>query len=229
MGPYIVNQKILKVLGLTQISKIRVQFNYGHNYLVFFLWSIITLLLLPSWFSSFGLKGHALIYLYINFLCSFKCYSSASTMNHGRQSSKVPFGEKELLTSSFFSFSSFTLFTPNNNTLFSFCPMFSTFEFNELNNSNSFTPTEDSSGYCDVLEDLSYAKSDTDSSNEACGDESDEEVSLEELLQDGKTKEKVEVLAAMVGLETTDPATVLNEVVRVLKVLKKINQYQLSA
>ncbi|BAU02907.1 hypothetical protein VIGAN_11250300 [Vigna angularis var. angularis] len=154
------------------------------------------------------------------------CYSSASTMNHGRQSSKVPFGEKELFTSSFFSF---TLFTPNNHTLFSFCPMFSTIEFNELNNSNSFTPTEDSSGYCDVLEDLSYAKSDTDSCNEACGDESDEEVSLEELLQDGKTKEKVEVLAAMVGLETTDPATVLNEVVRVLKVLNKINQYQLSA
>ncbi|QCD92050.1 hypothetical protein DEO72_LG5g107 [Vigna unguiculata] len=113
--------------------------------------------------------------------------------------------------------------------------MFSTFEFNELNNSNSnsnfnsFTPNEDSSGYCDVLENLSCAKSDTDSSNEACGDESDEEVSLEELLQDGKTKEKVEVLAAMVGVETTDPATVLKEVVRILKVLNRINQYQLSA
>lgn len=156
-------------------------------------------------------------------------------MNHGRQSSKVPFGEKELFTSSFFPFSPFTLFTPNNHTLFSFCPMFSTFEFNELNNSNSnsnfnsFTPNEDSSGYCDVLENLSCAKSDTDSSNEACGDESDEEVSLEELLQDGKTKEKVEVLAAMVGVETTDPATVLKEVVRILKVLNRINQYQLSA
>ncbi|KAK7364009.1 hypothetical protein VNO80_12325 [Phaseolus coccineus] len=168
------------------------------------------------------------------------CYSSASsTMNHGRESSKVPFGEKELYTSSLFSFPSFTLFTPNNHTLFSFCPMFSTLEFNKLNNAradeadsgnfNSFTPSEDSSGYCDVLEDLFCAKSDTDSSNEACGDESDEEVSLEELLLDGKTKEKVEVLAAMVGVDTADPATVLNEVVRVLKVLKRINQYQLSA
>jgi len=112
-------------------------------------------------------------------------------------------------------------------------------EFKELNNAradeaesvnfNSFTPSEDSCGYCDVLEDLSCAKSDTDSSNEACGEESDEEVSLEELLLDGKTKEKVELLAAMVGVDTTDPATVLNEVVRVLKVLKRLNQYQLSA
>ncbi|CAJ1951707.1 unnamed protein product [Sphenostylis stenocarpa] len=140
-------------------------------------------------------------------------------MNHWRENSKVPFGEEELYTSPIFSF---TLFSK-------FCPMFSTLEFNESNNAradeaesgnfNSFIASEDSSGYCDVL-------LDTGSSNEACGDESDEEVSLEELLLDGKTKEKVEVLAAMVGVETTDPATVLNEVVRVLKVLKRINQFQ---
>ncbi|XP_047158679.1 uncharacterized protein LOC124829250 [Vigna umbellata] len=174
MGPYIVNQKILKVLGLTQISKIRVQLNYGHNYLDFFLWSIITLLLLPSWFSSFGQRACTDLLIY-----------------------QLPLFFQVLLLS--------------------------------INNESWQTKLKDSSGYCDVLEDLSYAKSDTDSCNEACGDESDEEVSLEELLQDGKTKEKVEVLAAMVGLETTDPATVLNEVVRVLKVLNKINQYQLSA
>ncbi|KHN45612.1 hypothetical protein glysoja_031483 [Glycine soja] len=100
-------------------------------------------------------------------------------------------------------------------------------EFNDLNNSNCFTPNEDSSGYCDVLGEHSSAKSDTDSSNEGVGDASDEEVmmSLDELLFDGKTKEKMELLAAMVGVDTTDPAIVLNEVVRVLKVLKRINLY----
>ncbi|KAG5013480.1 hypothetical protein JHK86_025741 [Glycine max] len=146
-------------------------------------------------------------------------------MDHGRENSKVPFGEQEQYTFPYFSYPSFSLFTPNNHTLLStFCPMFSTMEFNDLNNSNCFTPNEDSSGYCDVLGEHSSAKSDTDSSNEGVGDASDEEVmmSLDELLFDGKTKEKMELLAAMVGVDTTDPAIVLNEVVRVLK-LKQAN------
>ncbi|KAK7314432.1 hypothetical protein VNO77_32956 [Canavalia gladiata] len=144
----------------------------------------------------------------------------------GRESSKVQhqlqaFGEQ--YTSPYFSYpSSFSFFSPNHHTHFT---MFSTLEFNELNdaraesdsgNFNSYTPNEDSS----------CAKSDTDSCSEAGGDASDEEeVSLDELLLDGKTKEKIELLAAMVGVDTTDPMIVLNEVVRVLKVLKRINQF----
>ena len=152
---------------------------------------------------------------------------SNSTMDHGRENSKVPFGEQEQYTFPYFSYPSFSLFTPNNHTLLStFCPMFSTMEFNDLNNSNCFTPSVDSSGYCDVLGEHSCAKSDTYSSNEEGDDASDDEVmSLDELQFDGKTKEKIELLAAMVGVDTTDPAIVLNEVVRVLKVLKSINPY----
>nr|KYP66937.1 hypothetical protein KK1_013249 [Cajanus cajan] len=151
-------------------------------------------------------------------------------MNHGRENSKVqhqlqPFGEQEQYTSPYFSYPSLT---SNNHTLFDkFCPSFSTMKFNsraevEKGNSNSFTPSEDSCGYSDVFWDHSCVKSETDSSNEEDGDASDEEVSLDELLLDEKIKKKIELLAAMVGVDATDPAIVLNEVVRVLKVLKMI-------
>ncbi|MED6196161.1 hypothetical protein PIB30_044733 [Stylosanthes scabra] len=76
-----------------------------------------------------------------------------------------------------------------------------------------------------------YAKSDTDSCSEggvndaaAVEDEDEEEeVSLDELLLDGKAKKKIEQLAAMVGVKTTEPVVVLTEVVRVLKLMKRIN------
>lgn len=58
--------------------------------------------------------------------------------------------------------------------------------------------------------------SDSDSSSEVDGDVSDEE----ELLYYEKTMNKIEVLAAMIGVDTKEPAVVLTEVVRVLKLLK---------
>lgn len=156
----------------------------------------------------------------------------------GRENSKVlqeeqPFGEQGQYTFPYFSYPSFSLFSSNPHPHFSnLCPLFSTMEFNELNNakadkgnSNSFTQSEDSSGYSDVPVEHSCAKSDTDSSSEAGGDASDEEMSLDELLFDGKAKKKIELLAAMVGVETTEPEIVLTEVVRVLKLYKRINQH----
>ena len=114
-------------------------------------------------------------------------------MDHGRENSKVPFVEQEQYTLPYFPYPFFSLFTPNNHTLFTtFSSMFSTMEFNDLNNSNCFTPSVDSSGYCDVLGEHSCAKSDTYSSNEEGDDASDDEVmSLDELQFDGKTKEKI--------------------------------------
>ncbi|PNY08569.1 hypothetical protein L195_g005096 [Trifolium pratense] len=71
--------------------------------------------------------------------------------------------------------------------------------------------------------------SDSDSSSEVDGDVSDEEVSFDELLlHDEKAKNKIELLASMVGVDTKEPAAVLTEVVRVLKLLKEskpISQY----
>ncbi|GAU11695.1 hypothetical protein TSUD_74460 [Trifolium subterraneum] len=61
----------------------------------------------------------------------------------------------------------------------------------------------------------------SDSSSEVDGDVSDEEVSFDELLHDEKAKNKIELLAAMVGVDTKEPAAVLTEVVRVLKLLKE--------
>lgn len=101
------------------------------------------------------------------------------------------------------------------------CHMISTMECNELNNvkaeaesesSFSFTQSEDSS---------------IESGNNALDDEEEEEdeVSLNELLLDGKTKKKIELLAAMVGVDTTEPAIVLTEVVRILRVLKAISHH----
>ncbi|KAK7290975.1 hypothetical protein RIF29_05793 [Crotalaria pallida] len=99
-----------------------------------------------------------------------------------------------------------------------FLLIFSTMEFNELKNasaaepdranSNSFTPTEES---------CAYTVSDVDAS------ESDE-VSLDELLLDGRAMKKIELLAAMVGVDSPEPAIVLTEVVRILKVLEKMNE-----
>ncbi|KAJ1437980.1 hypothetical protein SESBI_03410 [Sesbania bispinosa] len=95
-------------------------------------------------------------------------------------------------------------------------------EFHMLNNIAS----EASPSYCDVPheEQLSFENSDSGSNSEV-GDasESDEEVSLDELLHDGKAKKKIEQLAAMVGVDTTEPAIVLSEVVKLLKHLKRIN------
>jgi len=94
---------------------------------------------------------------------------------------------------------------------------------NVLNNSNnksiSFLPAEPS---FDVpyapMDRHSFEMSDSDSCSEEGGEASDEEeVSLDELLNDGKAKKKIEQLAAMVGVDTTEPAIVLTEVVRALK------------
>ena len=60
--------------------------------------------------------------------------------------------------------------------------------------------------------------SESDSCSEEGGDSTDEEVmSLDELLNDGKAQKKIEQLAALVGVDTTEPAIVLTEVVRILK------------
>ncbi|CAI8584665.1 unnamed protein product [Vicia faba] len=63
--------------------------------------------------------------------------------------------------------------------------------------------------------------SDSDSSSEVDGNASDDEMGFDELLYDGKTMNKIEVLAAMIGVDTKEPAVVLTEVVRVLKLLKE--------
>ncbi|KAL9330146.1 hypothetical protein ACSQ67_005149 [Phaseolus vulgaris] len=44
-----------------------------------------------------------------------------------------------------------------------------------------------------------------------------EELTLDDFLNDAKTKNKIQQLAAMVGVHTTEPAIVLTEVVRALK------------
>ncbi|OIW15116.1 hypothetical protein TanjilG_08603 [Lupinus angustifolius] len=142
-------------------------------------------------------------------------------------------------------YTSITFFSPNPNTLY---PMFSAMEFNLKENAranksyyNSFAPCEASCGYFDgPFGKHVFEKSETDScsergsgddeSDEECDDEcEDEEVTLDELLHEGKTKNKIEMLAAMVGVDTTEPEIVLAEVVRVLKHLKRINQLYLSA
>ncbi|CAL0312500.1 unnamed protein product [Lupinus luteus] len=122
-----------------------------------------------------------------------------------------------------------------------FYPMFSTMEFNEQNNAranksyyHSFAPCEAACGYSDAcFEKHGFDKSETDSCSEGnVGDEcddDDDEVGLDELLHDGKEKKKIEQLAAMVGVDSTEPAIVLAEVVRVLTHLKRINQFYLSA
>ncbi|MED6184346.1 hypothetical protein PIB30_046501 [Stylosanthes scabra] len=97
----------------------------------------------------------------------------------------------------------------------------------EKGNSNShITPIFDEPYY---EHSSCYAKSDTDScseggANDAAAVEDEEgELSLDELLLDGKAKKKIEQLAAMVGVKTTEPVVVLTEVVRVLKLMKRIN------
>ncbi|ESW32303.1 hypothetical protein PHAVU_002G310800 [Phaseolus vulgaris] len=45
----------------------------------------------------------------------------------------------------------------------------------------------------------------------------EEELTLDDFLNDAKTKNKIQQLAAMVGVHTTEPAIVLTEVVRALK------------
>lgn len=150
----------------------------------------------------------------------------------GRKTTKVlqqqqTFHEEEQYTS-------ISFFSPNPHTLY---PMFSTMKFNELknakakrSNSNSFAPSEASSD--DPFGKHDFDKSDTDSCSEggcgSCDACDEEEVSLDELLHDGKTKRKMVQLAAMVGVDTNEPAIVLSEVVRVLKHLKRINQFYLS-
>ncbi|KAE9613974.1 hypothetical protein Lal_00016551 [Lupinus albus] len=105
----------------------------------------------------------------------------------------------------------------------SFYPMFSTMEFNEQNNARANNKS---------YHHHSFDKSETDSCSEGgVGDEcDDEEVSLDELmLHDGKEKKKIQQLAAMVGVDTTEPVIVLTEVVRVLTHLNRINHFYLSA
>lgn len=135
----------------------------------------------------------------------------------GRENSKVQhqhFGEHEQDTS-YSTYPSFSLFSPNHHTHFNkLCPMFSTMECNELNNARAEADRGSSISSTSPSED----------SSEEDGDALDEEVSLNELLLDGKTKMKIELLAAMVGVDTNEPAIVLTEVVRVLKVLKAISQ-----
>jgi len=106
---------------------------------------------------------------------------------------------------------------------------FSTMECNEKNNAKveaesessfSFTQSEDSS-----IESGNNALDDDEEEEEEEEDDDDDEVSLNELLLDGKTKKKIELLAAMVGVDTTEPAIVLTEVVRILRVLKAISHY----
>ncbi|CAL0313861.1 unnamed protein product [Lupinus luteus] len=148
-------------------------------------------------------------------------------LSHSSTSTTMDAEKKEQLQ-----YTSITIFSPNPNTLY---PMFSAMEFNLEENAranksfyNSFAPC----GYFDApFEKHAFEKSETDSCSEggSVGDESDEEVSLDELLREGKTKNKIEILAAMVGVETNEPEIVLAEVVKVLKHLKRINQFYLSA
>jgi len=99
------------------------------------------------------------------------------------------------------------------------CHMLSTMECSELNNAKAEAESESSFSFTQS-EDSSI-----ESGNNALEDEDDKEVSLNELLLDGKTKKKIELLAAMVGVDTTEPAIVLTEVVRILRVLKAISHY----
>ncbi|AET05229.1 hypothetical protein MtrunA17_Chr8g0390221 [Medicago truncatula] len=95
-------------------------------------------------------------------------------------------------------------------------------------NSVFFVPGE---GYSDVPthEEHSFENySDSDSSSEVDGDASDDDSSLDEVLHDGKAKNKIELLASMVGVDTKEPAVVLTEVVRILKLLKRVNQYPIN-
>ncbi|CAK8579519.1 unnamed protein product [Lathyrus sativus] len=62
---------------------------------------------------------------------------------------------------------------------------------------------------------------DSNSWSEVDGYVSDDETGFDELLNDGKTMNKIEVLAAMIGVDTKEPAAVLTEVVRVLNLLKE--------
>jgi hypothetical protein len=94
--------------------------------------------------------------------------------------------------------------------------MFSTMECNELNNAIVEAERESS---------FSLTQNEDSSIESSSSNALDEEASLNELLLDGKTKKKIELLATMVGVDTTEPAIVLNEVVRVLKVLKAICYY----
>lgn len=78
-----------------------------------------------------------------------------------------------------------------------------------------YVPSE---GYYDVPRHEEHSfENYSDSSSDVDCDSSDEEVSLD----DEKTKNKIEVLAAMVGVDTKEPAVVLTEVVRLLKRLKR--------
>jgi len=95
-------------------------------------------------------------------------------------------------------------------------------------NSVFFVPSE---GYCDVPTHDQHSfenNSGSDSSSEVHGDASDDDASLDEVLHDGKAKNKIDLLAAMVGVDTKEPAVVLSEVVRVLKLLKRVNQYPIN-
>ncbi|RHN52995.1 hypothetical protein MtrunA17_Chr6g0486621 [Medicago truncatula] len=100
------------------------------------------------------------------------------------------------------------------------CHMFSTTECNELNNAKAEAESESSVSFTQSKD--SYIESGNNALDE---EEEDDEVSLNELLLDGKTKKKIELLAAMVGVDTTEPAIVLTEVVRILRVLKSISDY----
>lgn len=129
----------------------------------------------------------------------------------GRENSKVHkkklqyFGEKEQYTSSCFSYTNFS----------KQCHMFSTMQCNEQNNAKA-EDEKDNSFSLTTYEDTSI---------ESGSNPLDEEVSLNELLLNGKTKKKIELLASMVGVDTTEPAIVLTEVVRVIKVLEAISHY----
>lgn len=111
-------------------------------------------------------------------------------------------------------------------------PMYSTIDkFNVLQSTttqkadSSFMPYEDEEEHDDDDDQSFCPKSDTDSCSQFSDeDEHEEEVNLDELLHnDVKAKKKIEVLAEMVGVESTEPLMVLTEVVRVLKQLRRMN------
>lgn len=154
--------------------------------------------------------------IYINTFVVSKCSKAMDDKENSKehhQQKPQHSEEKQKYTSSCFSYPSF-----NNQ-----CHMFFTMECNELNNAKveaeresafSLTPREESS-----IESSSCSNAMDEE------EEEEEEVSLNELLLDEKTKKKIELLAAMVGVNTNEPAIVLSEVVRVLKVLKAISHY----
>ncbi|KAF7813864.1 putative lactoylglutathione lyase, chloroplastic [Senna tora] len=174
--------------------------------------------------------------------CTIFLLSSQSSSHHkmdATHKSKLPFVEQHQYRYQYqYQYPSFS---QNQQTHFSnFHPLFSTMEFNEVNHEStekgsSFTPCEeallsgDSYSYnsYDVVGESFCAKSDTDSCSEVGEEGDDDEVSLDELLllTDAKAKKKIEVLAEMVGVESTEPGIVLDEVVRVLKHLKRINKF----